>query len=180
VRNIALLSLVVLSSGCGIAPYRPGDLSSDAVVLEVPPLQQDDWYDCGLAAISALCAYHHVRIPDGQRTELAELASSEQGLSGDELRTALERNGMEVYLYEGQLQGGPTGLKENIHARRPVLVMLELWGRKHYGLVVGIEPDARTLVVLDPALGLVVMEAADFERRWQPTRRFALLAVPAG
>ncbi len=179
-RNIALLSLVVLLAGCGIAPYQPGDLSSEAVVLEVPPLRQDDWYDCGLAAISALCAYHHVEIPDRQRTELALLASSEKGLSGDELRTALERNGMEVYLYEGQLQGGPTGLKENVQARRPVLVMLELWGRNHYGLVVGIEPDASTLVMLDPRLGLVVMDAADFERRWAPTRHFALLAVPIG
>lgn len=175
--TVLFLSLL-LPAGCGIMPYRAEEMSEHAVVLETPLTEQDDMYDCGLAAISALCGYYRVDIPTQQRAELAQLASSEKGLSGSELRTALERNGMEVYLFEGRLREGPTSLQDNIFARRPLLVMTELAGSHHYCLVVGVDPDNDTLVLLDPTLGRVVMQAADFERQWDLTQRFTMLAVP--
>ena len=169
---------LLLPLGCGIMPYKAEDMSTNAVVLETPLTEQDDLYDCGLAAIWALCGYYHVEIPSPQRAELAQLAASEKGLSGSELRTALERNGMEVYLFEGRLKEGPTSLQDNIFARRPMLVMTELAGSHHYCLVVGVDPDNDLLVLLDPTLGRVVMQAADFERQWDLTQRFTMLAVP--
>jgi len=174
----AVLLLVVLTS-CGILPYRKADLSARAVVLETPLTQQDELYDCGLAAISALCGYYDVAIPPDERAELARLASSHEGLSGNELRNALERCGMEVYLFEGRLEGGPTSLQSNILARRPMLVLIEIAGNHHYELVVGLDPDTDDVVLLDPALGRVVMPPADFEQRWALTQHFTMLAVPA-
>jgi ABC-type bacteriocin/lantibiotic exporter with double-glycine peptidase domain len=178
-RALLLILSLLLPAGCGIMPYRPEDLSPNAVVLETPLTQQDEMYDCGLAAISALCGYYNVVIPGSQRAELAQLAASERGLSGAELRSALERNGMEVYLFEGRLKEGPTSLQDNIFARRPMLVMTDMEGSHHYSLVVGIDPDSGALVVLDPQLGRVIMQAADFERRWDLTQRFTMLAVPS-
>ena len=173
-----VLALALLAS-CGITPYRAADLSPKAVVLETPLTQQDELYDCGLAAISALCGYYDIEIPGSQRAELARLASSEQGLSGAELRAALERRGLEVYMFEGRLRDGPTSLEANILARRPVLVMTDMAGAHHYGLVVGFDPDSGAVVLLDPELGRVVMPSADFDRHWERTKRFTLLAVPA-
>jgi len=177
--RIPVLGLaLLLLAGCGITPYRAEDLSPNAVVLETPLTQQDEMYDCGLAAISALCGYYNVEIPGSQRAELAQLAASEEGLSGAELRTALERTGMEVYLFEGRLKEGPTSLQDNIYARRPILVMTDMGGSHHYSLVVGIDPETDALVLVDPQLGRVIMQAADFERRWNLTHRFTMLAVP--
>jgi ABC-type bacteriocin/lantibiotic exporter with double-glycine peptidase domain len=176
----SLLALVLVTlTGCGIMPYRRADLSSQAVVIETPLTQQDEMYDCGLAAISALCGYYHVEIPESERAQLAQLAETNEGLAGTELVAALKRCGMEVYLYEGSLKDGPTSLQHNIFARRPVLVLTEIAGSPHYGLVVGIDPVSDTVVLLDPLLSRVVMPSADFQSRWELTRRFSLLAVPA-
>ncbi len=175
--RIAVLSLVLLA-GCGITAYRPDRLSPNAVVLETPEVQQDELYECGLAAISALCGYYGIEIPSAQRAELAQLAAEKEGLSGKELRAALELNGLEVFLFEGRLKDGPTSLQDNILARRPLLVLTEVGGSHHYSLVVGVDPDSGALVLLDPRLGRVIVQAADFERRWDLTQRFTLLAVP--
>ena len=178
-RVPVLAMVLVVLTGCGIMPYRKTDLSARAVVIDTPQTQQDEMYDCGLAAISALCGYYGVEIPSDQRTELARLASSHEGLSGNELRDALQRCGLEVYLFEGRLEGGPTSLQSNILARRPMLVLIDFAGNHHYELVIGLDPDSHDLVLLDPALGRVVMPAADFEQRWALTRHFTMLAVPA-
>jgi ABC-type bacteriocin/lantibiotic exporter with double-glycine peptidase domain len=177
-RIPALVLPLLLLAGCGIAPYRAEKMSSKAVVLKTPIVQQDDLYDCGLAAISALCGYYGVEIPDSQRAELAQLAAQHEGLSGTELRKALERDGMEVYLFEGRIKEGATSLQANVLARRPMLVMIDLGGSNHYSLVVGFDPEADTLVLLDPTLNMIVMTTASFEARWAETRHFAMLAVP--
>jgi len=176
-RCFPVLALVLLA-GCGIAPYRAQDMSPNAVVLQTPLTQQDDLYDCGLAAISALCGYYGVEIPQDERAELAQVAASHEGLSGAELRAALERLGMEVYLFEGRLKEGATSLQTNIVARRPMLVMTEMGGSHHYSLVVGFDPDREVVVLLDPELGLLTMDFPLFERDWSRTGRFTLLAVP--
>ena len=176
--RVHLLALGLLA-GCGIMPYRADHMSSNAVVLETPAVEQDGMYECGLASISALCGYYGVELEDSQRAELAELASSNDGLSGSELRAALERAGMEVYLYQGTVSDGPTSLRANVVARRPVLVMTDMAGNHHYSLVVGVDPDADSLVLLDPALGRIVMQTDDFQQRWDQTKRFTMLAVPA-
>ena len=171
--------VLVMLTGCGIMPYRKTDLSARAVVIDTPLTQQDEMYDCGLAAISALCGYYGIEIPADERTALARQASSHEGLSGNELRDALERCGMEVYLFEGRLEGGPTSLQSNIAARRPMLVLVDLAGNHHYELVVGLDPDTDDVVLLDPTLGRIVMPPTDFEQRWAATQHFTMLAVPA-
>lgn len=178
-RGPVLALVLVVLTGCGIMPYRKTDLSAHAVVIDTPLTQQDELYDCGLASISALCGYYGVEIPPDERAQLARLASTNEGLSGNELRDALQRCGMEVYLFEGRLEGGPTSLQSNLLARRPMLILIEIGGYHHYELVVGLDPDTDDVVLLDPALGRVVMPPADFEQRWAPTQHFTMLAVPA-
>jgi len=178
-RGPVLALVLVALTGCGIMPYRKADLSARTVVIDTPQTQQDEMYDCGLAAISALCGYYSVEIPPDERAELARLASSHEGLSGNELKDALQRCGMEVYLFEGSLQGGPTSLQSNIEARRPMLVLVEIAGNHHYELVIGLDPETHDVVLLDPALGRIVMPSADFEPRWALTQHFTMLAVPA-
>jgi ABC-type bacteriocin/lantibiotic exporter with double-glycine peptidase domain len=165
--------------GLGARSITRADLSAQAVVLDVPGVDQEGRYECGLAAVSALCQYYGVPLGNAARVELARIAREESGLAGSELRAALEEAGFEVFLYPGTLDHGPTGLLTQIDRGRPVLVLISPDGRRyHYSLVVGYDPASSDVVFHDPRQGLALLPDGTFERVWQNARRFALLAVP--
>jgi len=177
--------LLIALGACRTAIVEPALLSESAVVLDLPLVRQDELYNCGLAAISALCQYWDVRVPPEQRDALERLAKDEKGLSGGELREALETDGMEVFLFSGSLDHTETGLYHHIDAGRPLIVMISPDGEArsgghHYCLVLGYDEPRHNLVLLDPARGEVLRSVAVFERGWEPCQRFTLLATPRG
>ncbi len=178
-RSVAsfLLVAALAGAGCAGAPPRAAPLSSQAVRLDLPLVRQDALYDCGLASLSALCAYWDVELSEDRRAELAAMAEHEEGLSGAELRAALLELGLEVYLFSGSLDRAVTGLYSHVDAGRPPLVMLSPDGRnQHYGLVLGYDPTRGALIVLDPSKGEVLADNATFERDWARCDNFTLLA----
>jgi ABC-type bacteriocin/lantibiotic exporter with double-glycine peptidase domain len=177
---IALSSLCITGAGCRTVTSPQAPLSESAVRLDLPLVRQDALYDCGLASISALCQYWGVAIPAEERVALARTAADNAGLSGDELRTALEQLGLEVYLFRGGLDRSPTGLYGQVDAGRPPLVMLSADGAAHhYGLVLGYDEPRGNLIVLDPMKGEILVSAAVFDRNWARCQRFTLLACRA-
>jgi ABC-type bacteriocin/lantibiotic exporter with double-glycine peptidase domain len=169
--------LLALAVGC---QTLPPPLSKDAVVLELPLVQQDELWECGLAAITALSAYYGVELPPERRASLAAMAVEREGLSGAELRAALEGEGFSVFVFAGVLEGGATGLFDNVDAGRPPLVMVSDDGvLHHYCLVLGYDSPAGHVVLLDPRRGRVVLPVETFERDWERSNRFTLLATPA-
>jgi ABC-type bacteriocin/lantibiotic exporter with double-glycine peptidase domain len=177
---LALALLVFPAAGCAGAGRPPAPLSDSAVRLDLPLVHQDALYDCGLASISALCQYWSVSIPDAQRASLARTAAERNGLSGDELRSALEDLGFETYLFAGSLDRTLTGLYGHVDAGRPPLVMLSGDGTTHhYELVLGYDEARGNLILLDPRVGEVLMPVAVFERNWKRCQRFTLLASRA-
>ncbi|MCE9595315.1 MAG: hypothetical protein K8S98_14095 [Planctomycetes bacterium] len=173
---IVLGCLLMGGSSCRAAsPIAP--LSESAVCLDLPLVRQDALYDCGLASISALCQYWSVEIPAEERLTLARTAAQSAGLSGDEVRGALERLGLEVYLFEGSLDRAATGVYGQVDAGRPPMVMLSADGTNHhYELVLGYDEPRGNLILLDPMHGEILMPVAVFERNWARCRRFTLLA----
>ncbi|TAJ17420.1 MAG: hypothetical protein EPO68_09550 [Planctomycetota bacterium] len=176
----ALACLLSLAAACrSAAPAGLGalQLSPGAVVLDIPLLQQDDTYACGLASITTLCRYWRVELSAHRREELALTAAREHGLSGDELCSALAEVGLETHLFQGTLDHSATGLYRHVDAGRPPLVMLSRAGaNRHYCLVVGYDEPRENLVLLDPVLGRVLTPAPIFARDWDLCRRFTLLA----
>ena len=171
-------ALAALLAGCRAQTERV-ELSDRAVVLELPFVRQDELYECGLASISALCQYWGVAIPDPDRAELAAMAVEREGLSGAELRAALERLGLEVFLFEGALDHSPTGLYAHVDKGRPPIVMLARGrGEHHYCLFLGYDEPRGNVLLLDPVRGSVMLPAPAFERDWVQARRFTLLALP--
>ncbi len=178
---IALSFLLITGAGCRTTPVPPAPLSESAVRLDLPLVRQDALYDCGLASISALCQYWGVEMPAEERVALARTAADNAGLSGDELRTALEQLGLEVYLFRGGLDRTPTGLYGQVDAGRPPLVMLSADGAgHHYGLVLGYDEPRGNLIVLDPMKGEILVSAPVFDRNWARCQRFTLLACRRG
>jgi ABC-type bacteriocin/lantibiotic exporter with double-glycine peptidase domain len=181
-RAALLLTLAasIALAGCGAAPLAASALSADAVVLPLPVVPQDELYECGLAALSSLCQYHRVELPAPVREALVATAAERQGLSGTELRAALEPLGLEVLVFPGTLDHELTGLYRHVDQGRPLLVMThERFGTPHYGLFAGYDPARGTVYLLDPRRGPVVWPAATFEAHWQRAGRFTLLATPA-
>ena len=170
-----LLALAVCA--CRAAPDGSPFLSETAVALDLPLVRQDELYGCGLAAVSALCQYWDVELPRDARAELARRASDEKGLSGNELREALDARGLETYLFPGTLDRGDTGIYRHIDLGRPLVVMVSPDGRAHhYCLVYGYDTARGNLILLDPARGEVLRPIRTFEREWEACRRFTLLA----
>jgi ABC-type bacteriocin/lantibiotic exporter with double-glycine peptidase domain len=149
------------------------------VRLDLPLVQQDELYACGLASMSALAQYWGVAIPSEERLALARTAAEEQGLSGRDLRTTLEGLGLDVFVFRGGLDRGPTGVFTAIDAGHPLLVMISPDGTTHhYCLVLGYDAPRYTLILLDPRRGETLVPVDVFDREWARCERFTLLACP--
>jgi ABC-type bacteriocin/lantibiotic exporter with double-glycine peptidase domain len=154
-------------------------LSPEARVIDMPLVRQDEMYACGLASVSALCSYWNHPCPPAERERLARLARENEGLSGAELCEALEGLGFETFLFQGEMDHGPLGLKTQIDALRPPLVMLEpRAGEHHYVLFMGYDEARDVVCLLDPVRGSVVQSAETFEQAWRACDRFTLVAHP--
>jgi ABC-type bacteriocin/lantibiotic exporter with double-glycine peptidase domain len=172
------LALALLLAGCA-GPRRVENLSASATVLPTPLVEQDELHECGLAAISSLCGFYGVSIPEAQRQELAALAAEKKGLSGTELREALTALGFEVWIFEGSFDRAPTGVLHHVEQGRPLLVMTTERDQNHYCLLIGHDPEQLNVVLLDPRRGRVLLPDQTFEQQWSAVRHFTLLAVPA-
>lgn len=169
--------LLLGCSGCRTTPTLAMPLSESAVRLDLPLVRQNALYDCGLASISALCQYWGVEIPDEEKAILARKAEENGGLSGSEVRTALEQIGMEVYLFGGSLDRTPIGIYGHIDAGRPMLVMVSNdESEHHYELVLGYDELRGNLILLDPMKGEIIVPITLFDRNWARCQRFTLLA----
>jgi len=177
-RAIALLAVALLGA-CRQLELEPVAPSPEAVLLPVPVVPQDELWECGLASVSALLAYHGLEMEPAERERLVETARREEGLSGAEIRDALERSGLEVFLFSGTLDRGPAGLYGHVDKGRPPLVMISVdEGRFHYALFTGYDPPADNVILVDPRRGRLVLPSAAFERLWEPADRFTLLCTP--
>lgn len=174
-----LLALVVVCGGCKQQPLRPELMSPEAVMLDLPVFHQDELYECGLVSITALCQYYHIEIPPEQRIELLRIANEREGLSGGELRDALVKLGLEVFLFQGTLDHSETGLYHHADDGRPLLVMLSKNGKSnHYCLLLGYDEPLGNVFLLDPIQGRISTPARAFENEWERAQRFTLLAIP--
>jgi ABC-type bacteriocin/lantibiotic exporter with double-glycine peptidase domain len=178
-RHVSAGLLALVAAGCASKPIQPQMLSASATVLPIPLVEQDDLHECGLAALTSLCDYYHVAIPEAERKELVRLAAEEQGLSGAELRTALQGLGFDAFVFEGTFDHAPTGVLNHIEQGRPLLVMLMHDDVNHYSLLIGHDPERGNVVLLDPRRGRVLLPDETFQSQWGAVRRFTLLAVPA-
>jgi ABC-type bacteriocin/lantibiotic exporter with double-glycine peptidase domain len=176
-RRLVTALALLLAAGCASSRYET--LSPSATVLPTPLVEQDQLNECGLAALSSLCGFYQVAIPEAERQQLAQRAAEEKGLTGAELREALQRLGFEVWIFEGSFDRTPTGVLHHVEQGRPLLVMTDENDQNHYCLLIGHDPELGNVVLLDPRRGRVLLPDETFEQQWSAVRHFTLLAVPA-
>jgi ABC-type bacteriocin/lantibiotic exporter with double-glycine peptidase domain len=180
-RLLPALALVAAAAACAAPDRGWYPLSDRAVLLAVPLVRQDRLFDCGMAAVAALCAYHGVTPDPRAAAELAALAEERQGLSGGEVRDFLAAQGLQATIFRGTPDRAETGALRHLDAGRPLLVMLSFddGALFHYCLLVGYDPGFDAVHLLDPRRGLVLLPMPHFDRLWRLADRFSLLAQPA-
>ena len=112
--RLALLAASLAVAGCQSTAQPLRWTSPEAVVLDLPLVRQDELDECVLAALTALVRYWGTELAADQRAELARLARTKHGLSGAELRAALESDGWQVWIFAGELDRSPIGLQHQV------------------------------------------------------------------
>ena len=103
-------------------------------------------------------------------------AAKAHGIYASEMESYLRDAGMKVWALRGEW----SDFRAQLSQGRPLIAGLKPRGAAaHYVVVVGVDPQDAGVLVNDPERGkLVRMERGEFEKGWQGTEKWTLLAVP--
>jgi predicted double-glycine peptidase len=150
-----------------------------AIKVELPGVTQQTDATCGAAALNAICAYFGVG-PGGERRIAKDLGMDPRtGSHPDQIARAARRYGLSVEEHQPMTAAA---LRRNLDRRRPVLLMLQAWGRagqsyarawQHGHWVVAIGHDRAGVYFEDPVLEIArgFLEHAELDRRWHDVGR---------
>jgi len=182
-RSLALIGCV-LASGCYLGSARtatPVDLADPRdswnMVEGVPPVRQIAREDCGAAALAMVLGYWAL---PGMREGIiaANPPAPEQGIRAAALRDFARRQGLQAFIFQGEL----ADLDRELTRHRPVLVgVMKRYGRRvypHYEVVVGMSRRQQRILTLDPAHGLRVNSREGFTTEWTAAGRLTLIVFP--
>ena len=151
--------------------------------LDVPFMRQDRNL-CGAASVSMVLQYWQKANPAGRPFEppsfpqiAAALGSAEsKGVSGSQMRAYLVSLGYQVVVFKGHWED----IKSHISKGRPLIVGLGNRGAlDHYLVVAGWNDPENVVLVNDPARRkLLKLDRQDFQKAWERTSCWTLLALP--
>ncbi len=120
-------------------------------------------FSCGSAAVATLLTYHY------NRPTPEQLPFTEMWKAGDQkliAKSGFSLFDMKTYLQSVGLHS--EGYRMNVDdlrkSKRPVIVLLDLNGFKHFVVVKGVQGN--TVLVGDPIRGLEKYDAKDFQKSW--------------
>lgn len=152
--------------------------------IDVPFVRQSE-QGCGAASIAMVMQYWSAKgypvetvVMDEQRIMKLLYSKSLNGIASNDLQKYFEENGFTVFAFSGTFGE----LMKHLEKGRPLIAALEAKRRGaqlHYLVIAGIDREQELLLVNDPAeRKLIKIERADFEKRWNTTGNWTLLAVP--
>jgi len=152
------------------------------LLLDVPYVHQEK-DGCGSASLAMVLQYWKSKGAEFEaaRMDAAQIqrelyAKKAHGIYASEMERYLRDAGMQVWAFRGEWKD----FRAQITKGRPVIAGLKPRGAPaHYVVVVGVDPQDTGVVVNDPERGqLVRIERGEFEKGWQGTEKWTLLAVP--
>src|SRR5215469_9607194 len=174
--HVALLLALVLVCGALAAAGASG------LWLDVPYVHQEK-DGCGSASLSMVLKYWQTKNfmvtadrLDPVRIQRELYAVKPHGIYASDMERYLRDTGMNVFAFRGAWGD----LRAQLAKGRPLIAGLQPKGAAaHYVVVVGVDPADSAVLLNDPARGkLVLSERAAFEKAWQGTGNWTLLAVP--
>lgn len=183
-RAIASAAVVLALAGCAaprvasLQQHWPPGLSSEARIGGVPFFPQDD-YQCGPAALAMTAAAAGAQVTPEQLVSQVYLPGR-QGSLQLEMLAAGRRLGLVTHRIRPDLET----LLQEVAAGNPVVVLQNLsfqfapvW---HYAVAVGFDRGSNTIVLHSGRTENLEMSLHAFERTWERSERWAMLAMPPG
>ena len=161
--------------------------ASAGVWLDVPFVKQDK-NGCGPASIAMVIQYWQrasrsgtggagsVSGDDANPTSIERAVYSKEarGTAGSQMQGYFEQAGFRAFVFEGEW----TDLEHHLAQGRPLIVALRGPRADHYVVVSGLD-GPQIVLVNDPAQRkLLKVDRTSFERAWNGTGNWTLLAVP--
>jgi hypothetical protein len=104
-------------------------------------------------------------------------SSKEHGISTSAMENYLHQNGYSVFAFHGAW----SDLEQQLNKGRPLIVAVRPQGQRelHYVIIDGVDSDRALVMMNDPAeRKLLIQERPEFEKDWNVTHNWLLLAVP--
>jgi predicted double-glycine peptidase len=152
--------------------------------LDVPFVKQSK-DGCGASAIAMVMQYWNRQqsIQPGESSDPDHIlqilfSNHAHGVYASKMKQYFDANGFRAFTFKGEW----TDLNEHIAKGRPLIVALKpsrLAAALHYVVVVGVDPAGDIVIVNDPAQRKLLKQGrTSFEREWNATGQWTLLAVP--
>jgi len=171
--------LLVLVGACAL--LCAGEISG--LWLDVPFVKQEK-NGCGAASIAMVMQFWQRQQnltpnsdSDADRIQLALYSKQAHGIFASDLERYFEQHGYRAFAFAGRAQD----LQEHLEKGRPLIVALKPAAQTplHYVVVVGFDPANRVVLLNDPAeRKLLKQDRTAFEKEWNGTGNWTLLAVP--
>src|SRR5207244_1007015 len=151
---------------------------SGGLWLDVPFVRQDK-NGCGSAVVWMVMQYWRKASTPPVAEIHRELYREEaHGIYARDMERYLNRHAFQTFAFEAAWDD----LVAHISKGRPLIVCLERNSRGvplHYVVVAGVDPTQSLVLINDPAQRkLLSVSRAEFERSWQGTGNWTLLAIP--
>ena len=150
--------------------------------LDVPYIHQEK-DGCGSASLAMVLRYWHSKEVEvaAERLDPAFIqrrlyAAKPRGIYASDMEDYLRDSGLEVLAFRGEWKD----LRDQIAKGRPLIAGLHpKHAPAHYVVVVGVDPSDAAVLLNDPERGKLVRSGrSDFEKAWEGTGNWTLLAVP--
>jgi len=161
-----------------------GAQTSRGMWIDVPFVHQPS-DGCGAASLSMVMRYwaQQQGRTAGAESDVAAIqrklyVPSQHGIPASSMASWLRDHGFQAFALSGRW----SDLETQIGKGRPLIVALRPAGQRelHYVVVDGVDPERGSVTMNDPAeRKLLSEERAEFEKEWQATGNWMLLAVPA-
>jgi ABC-type bacteriocin/lantibiotic exporter with double-glycine peptidase domain len=173
-----LLLIAMLLCGCVAVAETPG------IWLDIPFVKQEP-EGCGAASIAMVMQYWSAMNGEvsGDRADATYILRSLHSRPGHGIYTSamsqyLQAQGFRTFSFAGDWNM----LQQHLQKGRPLIVALEpsaIDRSLHYVVVAGMDSQKEIIMVNDPAdRKLRKLDRATFEKQWEGTRRWTLLALP--
>jgi ABC-type bacteriocin/lantibiotic exporter with double-glycine peptidase domain len=115
---------------------------------------------------------------DAEAIQHTLFSSKEHGIRARDMAGYFKQHGYQVFAFSGKWDD----LEQHLQKGRPLIVALKpsaLESGLHYVVVVGVDPEQNLVLLNDAAQRkLLKQERAAFEKQWNATEHWTLLAVP--
>ena len=179
-RTTALVLMAGLLAGCAATHRLPDpELPSAPIELTTTPFHPQESYQCGPAALATVLQTAGVDVSPEALVEQVWLPERRGSLQ-IELVAATRRHGRVAYTIVPEFEA----LIAELEAGRPVLVMqnlglnlIPLW---HFAVVIGFEPENKTVLLRSGTTERETMRLNRFLRSWQRAEYWAMVALEPG